>query len=191
MLNVLAGTAETFHNPHAISLTVEYDNTVANSGTNLAAYTVPQNTESSGSYTFNGLLFLSSGKFRLKVSSSGLTDSYTSYYTITNYVKTITITSEASWSAYLKFTVVASLKGDDENTFILSETLTLPTSSIIVIDSSPLVTTSGSATFTLYAIQSGALSISITGTEKTSNTVSVNIYKAKLEVIIPTLVIYI
>lgn len=191
MLNALAGTAETLHNPHSMALTIEFDNTVTNSGTTLAGYSAAQNTGSSGSYTFNNLYFLSSGKFRIKVSSSGLTDEYTSYFTIQNFVKTITISSVSSCSAYLQFDIAAAIKGDDDNNFILSETLTLPTSPNIVITESPLVTTSGLATFTLYSIQSGSLSITITGTEKSSNTISVTINKAKLEIILSLSVIFI
>lgn len=182
MLSKNAGVIESVHESHLISLALETDTNNAYSGSVFTGYTIPQYTDL-GIATFSNIAILSSGTFRFRLTSPNLADGVTSYYTITNHIKTIDLVSSVTRiTNYVEFILTVSFIGDDDLTFVLSMSTSINSPSGIIDKSSPILIETGQSDFTLYSTSSGVKIFTATSEGITSNQVSITFDKPLLEV---------
>lgn len=142
----------------------------------------------SGEHTFNNLKILTTGTFTLEVSSTDMTTVQTDPLIIINYAKTMTITSSnLTPSVNLDFTINVALKGDDNEDFIRTCSVTLsdgltPTT---LAGETTLDITTGSKDFIVYFTQSGVKSLvascAETGTATPlQNSIEITVQKLKI-----------
>lgn len=143
---------------------------------------------SSGTYTFNNLKILSSGTYKLVVTSSDMTTVETSTTTITNYAYSMTITSEnLTPTVNYNFNVEVSIFGEDQELFTRSCTIALSDnlSPTTLSGENNLSTSTGIKTFSIYFTSSGSKTLEARCPETSTGTsvfysVSITVKQLKL-----------
>jgi hypothetical protein len=156
-----------------------YDNTNSNLETHYGPYTITialtQNTGTmvgtqtgttvSGVATFSGLRIISSGSFTITASCTDMTSSTTSSISMTNYPYTLQIqTSNTTPSSAFSFVITVNIFGEDQRAFTGSATVLLSETSGATISGASLsqITTSGTATYTIFISSLGTRTIRAT-----------------------------
>ena len=112
----------------------------------------------SGQYTFTGLTVLSKGTFTIVASSAGITSDTSQTIMISNAVSSVSLSSSTlTPSAYFDFTITTTIKGNDNNLYTDSCTITLSESGGSAILGNTIATTSnGTAYFYIYFASIGS-----------------------------------
>jgi hypothetical protein len=144
-------TVESSRGPYTVALNLSPTGTI--SGTS-------SGSTSSGQITFSSIRITSAGTFSIVATSSTITQAQTSTVTIKNYVYTITLTGPVSNpSVNFDFSITATLKGEDTNTFLRSCVLTLSEVANNLGGTLTQAITTGSYTFTVYLKTVGTFNI--------------------------------
>ena len=115
----------------------------------------------SGVSTFSSLRILSASTFTLIAAASGITQATYGTFVVTNYVYSITLgTSNSSPSVNFAFTITATLKGEDNNAYIGSCSLTLTSTN--VAGTTTASNSAGTATFSIYFTATGSYTATVT-----------------------------
>ena len=183
------------NNQHSISLSLVPQGIT--SGNVTSGILVGQ--DSKGQYQFNNLLILSSGLFIISASCPGAINGLSKQINITNYVKSLTITTNnTTFVAFKYFGVKFNLIGNDDNVYILRTSVMLTIASKLLSSSLYVSATNGTGEFFLYKSISGinniAASVAIKGLIPTmiySNTIEITITQALLEINLNPSVIFI
>ena len=131
---------------------------------------------------FSNLRILSDGYFTITATSVGIVSVTSSYLPITNFLYSITATaSPSSVSTNFNTVITVSLKGEDNNPFNQTSTVTISQNNDLVGALSD-ITSSGTATFTVYFTKSGSKSLTISSGSKTTS-LSVNVLQNKIKII--------
>ena len=172
---------ETVRGPYLIVLTLTPTGTIfGTSSVNTA----------SGIASFSSLRILSAGTFTITASSSGITSATSTFFTVINYVYTVTITSSISRpSANFNFGVTVLLLGEDTNAYTSSATIILTAGSNTISGILSATTSSGTATLSVYFTTTGSKTITATcNTITGSVTVTVLTDILKIESLSPTVI---
>lgn len=135
-------------------------------------------TTSSGSVTFTGLRILSAGSFSVVASFETMSSVSTSPLTIQNFLYSIEIACGSdTQTVVFPFTVTVTLKGEDDEVFIGTDTVTLTESGgSAIIGTASMSAVSGIASFLIYFTTSGLKTI-----VATCNSFSVNLLLTLVE----------
>jgi hypothetical protein len=151
-----------------------YDAAGTNLETNIAVYSAALTLSSGtlsgtatgntagGQISFTSLYVLTAGAFTLSATATGATTDISAQFSVSNYVKTITVTAlPSSPTANFLFTVTVTLNGDDGNPYMSAVTVTLTetTSNAVINPANTAIGNSGTATFSIYLAALGAKSL--------------------------------
>jgi len=140
-----------------------------------------------GVFNFSDLKILSSGNFILKVQSENLQDAETEEFFVENRPLYAEITTEfENITVFEEFEIEVKLFGEDWNTFLGSETVTLLSSpEFMILNNDLLYFNNESIYFTAYARKSGTFHLNVTVANGASNFFSqelwVTVNKAYIE----------
>lgn len=151
-----AGTnIESTRGPYSISISLTPAGTFSGS--------ISGNT-SAGTLVLSNLRILSAGTYTITAACTGVTSVATASFTNINYAYQVTLgTSISTPTVNFSFTITATIKGEDLNSFtgICSATLS-ESSSTAVYGTTTGSNTSGTLSFSIYLVATGAKTIVVT-----------------------------
>lgn len=155
--------------------------TLSLSPTGTISGTVTSNT-SGGTFTFSNLKITSAGTYTVEAANTNMLTGSSSSFTITALaLTTISISSSnSSPSANVQFSLTCTLKDQAGSSWTSSTILTL-TATNSFVGSNSVTTATGSGVFTVYCLNSGSITFTVSST--VTQTITLNILQDMLKII--------